>query len=106
MSKDERATAAVPPPTPDLWPLMLGPLTVLRLWADMSRSASSLMPASLLIASSPFFWAPPLWVGALMAAHSAHPHGGAEGSAATAREAAAAPKRTVAPAGRARRTPA
>jgi len=98
MNKGARATDAVPPPPiPDLGPLMLGPLTVLRLWADMSRSASSLMPASLLIAVSPFFWAPPLWVGALMAAQSAQPHGGAEGSTATVREAAAAPKRSVAP---------
>lgn len=64
-----------PPPVPDLGPLMLGPLTALRMWVDMSRAVSTVMPASLLIASAPFFWAPPLWVGALMAAQSAPPHG-------------------------------
>lgn len=32
-----------------------------------------------LVAGSPFFWAPPLWILALMAPH--RPRGGAEGSA-------------------------
>lgn len=61
----------VPMPTlPEPGLLLVGPLTAMRMWADMNRAVSSAMPASLLIAASPFFWAPPLWVGALMAAHS------------------------------------
>ncbi|PWC54749.1 hypothetical protein TSO221_07390 [Azospirillum sp. TSO22-1] len=63
-----------PPPVPDLGPLMLGPLTALRVWADMSRAASSVMPATVVIAMAPFFWAPPVWVGLLMAGRAAaHP---------------------------------
>lgn len=53
--------------------MMLGPLTLVRLWADMGRAATSVMPASLLITASPFFWAPPVWVGALMAGHGGKP---------------------------------
>lgn len=81
------------PALPDPGLLLVGPLTVMRMWADMNRAVSSAMPASLLIAASPFFWAPPLWVGALMAAQGSAPHGGA----------AAAPKRAVAQAAHPRR---
>ena len=105
MTRDARTTGTARDPgrdlgagvLPDLGPMMMGPLTGLRLWADMSRAMSSVMPASLLIAASPFFWAPPLWVGALMAGQAATPHGGTGGSTATRRDAAAAPARTVAP---------
>ncbi|HYG86340.1 MAG TPA: hypothetical protein VD978_08790 [Azospirillum sp.] len=76
--------------------LMMSPMTALHLWADLNRAAVSAMPASLLIAVSPFFWAPPLWVGALMATQSVQAHGGPAGSTATPKE-AASPKRTVAP---------
>lgn len=85
MNTHARAMDAAPPPLPlregplregphpDLGPLMvgplmIGPLSVLRMWAEMSRTASNALPASLLLAAAPFFWAPPLWVGALMAA--------------------------------------
>ncbi|WP_431857225.1 hypothetical protein [Azospirillum sp.] len=74
MTKGARAMDAPPPPVPpvpDLGPLMLGPLTALRAWADMSRAASSLMPATVVIAMAPFFWAPPVWVGLLMAGQAA-----------------------------------
>ena len=74
MNKGARATDAVPPPLPDLGPLMVGPLTALRMWADVSRAAASVMPATLMIAMAPFFWAPPVWVGLLMAAPASPRH--------------------------------
>ena len=96
MGKPARTTDKAIPALPNPGLMMVGPMTAMRLWADMNRA----LPASLLIAASPFFWAPPLWVGALMAARSAAPHGGPAGSTATRREAVAPPKRTVAPAAR------
>lgn len=80
-------------PNPSL--MLMAPMTALHIWADLNRAAVRAMPASLLVAASPFFWAPPLWVGALMAAQSMHAHGGPAGSAATPAQ-AAVPKRTVA----------
>ncbi len=73
MSKPARPTDPATPALPDPGLLMIGPLTAMRAWADMNRAVSSALPASLLIAASPFFWAPPLWVGALMAGRSAAP---------------------------------
>ncbi len=73
MSMPARPADPVTPAPPDPGLLLLGPLTAMRAWVDMSRTVSSALPASLLIAASPFFWAPPLWVGALMAGRSAAP---------------------------------
>ncbi|WP_448190339.1 hypothetical protein [Azospirillum sp. sgz301742] len=91
MNKPERTPDRAPPALPNPGLMMLGPMTAMRLLADLNRA----VPASLLIAASPFFWAPPLWIGALMAARAAAAHGGPEGSAVTRREAEAAPKRMV-----------
>lgn len=74
MSRGVRSMDPVPTPAwPDLGPLMLGPLSALRLWTDLGRSAASMAPATLVIAMAPFFWAPPLWVGLLMAGHTETP---------------------------------
>lgn len=90
-SKHERRAGPAAPALPDAGQLpglmMVSPLTAMRLWADMNRAMSSVLPASLMIAASPFFWAPPLWVGALMAARAAAPHGGPADSAVPRRRA-------------------
>jgi len=59
---------------------MAAQMTSLRLMADASRTMASCWPAAWLVASSPFFWAPPLWVLAMMTASTADPHGGVAGS--------------------------
>lgn len=73
--------------TPDLGLLLAGPMaaqvTTLRLMAEASRAAAAYWPASWLVAASPFYWAPPLWVLALMSASTADPHGGIAGSVLT-----------------------
>lgn len=58
-------------------------MTGLRLMADASRTMASCWPVAWLAASSPFFWAPPLWVLAMMAGSTTDPHGGVAGSTAT-----------------------
>jgi len=97
MNSHRRPVDANTPTLPDIGLMLTGPLTALRMWADVNRVTSSMMPAALLIATSPFFWAPPLWVGALMAAQASQPSGGPHGSTATPREAARAPARTLDP---------
>ena len=65
---------------------MVLPITGLRLLAEASHTMATCWPAAWLVASSPFFWAPPLWVLAMMASSSADPHGGVAGSTATVQE--------------------
>lgn len=48
-------------------PLAL-PIGPLRAMASAGQTMSGLWPAACLVAASPFFWAPPLWILALMAA--------------------------------------
>jgi len=55
-------------------------MTGLRLMADASRTMASCWPAAWLVASSPFFWAPPLWVLTMMTGSATDPHGGVAGS--------------------------
>lgn len=65
---------------------MVLPITGLRLLAEASHTMATCWPAAWLVASSPFFWAPPLWVLAMMASSSTDPHGGVAGSTATVQE--------------------
>lgn len=88
----------VPMSPMDFGTLMAGPFTALRLFADLGRTTASAMPAGLLIAASPFFWAPPLWVGMLMAAGGMTGMGNVAGSTVTPSEAARTPGNTVRPA--------
>jgi hypothetical protein len=68
---------------------VLCPLTAMRLATEASRAMASVMPALMLAGCSPFFWAPPLWIGLLMGAASARPNGGVVGSAVSPQLAAA-----------------
>ncbi|HEY0833510.1 MAG TPA: hypothetical protein VGE72_06325, partial [Azospirillum sp.] len=56
--------AKAPADLPDLGMLMAGPLSLMRAWADVNRATVSWLPATWLVAASPFFWATPFWVGA------------------------------------------
>lgn len=47
------------------------PIGALRAMASAGQTMSGLWPAACLVAASPFFWAPPLWILALMAAPAA-----------------------------------
>lgn len=50
-----------------------GPAAALRLMADWNRTVLEIWPASMLVATSPFLMAPPLWILALMAAGGGRP---------------------------------
>lgn len=54
-----------------------GPAAAMRLMAEWNRTALEVWPATMLVATSPFLMAPPLWILALMAGGG----GGATGSA-------------------------
>ncbi|WP_084536745.1 hypothetical protein [Azospirillum halopraeferens] len=82
-----------PAPYPNApWPA----LAVLRWWAGFARATAPLLPAGVLVAASPFHWAPPLWVGAFMAGGGAGPAAPA-GAPASRSEPAPAPEPVPAP---------
>lgn len=54
-----------PTPTTALTPFT-GPAVAFRLMADWNRTTLEVWPASMLVATSPFLMAPPLWILALM----------------------------------------
>ena len=57
-------------PSPGLADALAVQTGTLRAMASAGQTMSILWPAACLVAASPFFWAPPLWVLALMAAPS------------------------------------
>ena len=57
-------------PSPGLADALTMQVGTLRAMASARQTMSTLWPAACLVAASPFFWAPPLWILALMAAPS------------------------------------
>lgn len=65
MTEADRRLPAMPGPL-ELSAAWVAPFAACRLMADLGRTAFTVWPATMLVAPSPFLWAPPFWVLALM----------------------------------------